>query len=168
MIEKKSAYILLVESDKDYAQFVMDTLAKSPYFDYHITYAETLTGAKRILQCQRFDIVIMAMVLVNGEGPGIVQEVRDLAPKEETTLIVITKFGNEAKELEMRLMLANDYLDKNILTEERLLSCIRNWAIYRVGSREGKKGMGWLDEVGKKIDDTMEACESSITLPPFE
>ncbi len=173
--------LLLVEDSPDYAAFVSQTLQKSNYFSYSITHASTLSDARHELSRREFDIVILDLVLPNGEGTDLVKEIRQLAPRKRTAIIVVASAENEENEIAIRRQLVNDYVCRDELpietfsdplkrsrSEEIWLTMVRNWAIFAVGVREARKATSGLESVSKQMDETIETCELSKNLPPYK
>ena len=168
MTKQDQVDLLLVEGAADYAEFVIEAFKKSNYFDYHIVWVRNLADARFELEHQEYDIVIFNLVLPNGEGTDLVKEIRRLAPRKRTAIIVIGSSITEESELEVRRELANDYLCKDEVTAKDLLTTVRNWAIFALGVKEARRATSGLDTIGQQMDETIQACERSENLPPFK
>ncbi len=165
-MDKEVVNLLLIEDSPVYAKFVTETLRASDYFDYHITHVLSLAESRQELSWHQYDIVLLDLVLENGEGTLLVREIRSLAPK--SCLIVVTGNGNDDNEIEAREELCNSFLHKKELTQQQLLIELRNSAIYMVKKRQAKEKMTGMDTVGKMLEDTIKTCEETKSLPPYE
>lgn len=160
--EKPVVSLLLIEDNYDYADMVVDKLKSAEYFSYYVTRVGSFSEAQRKLLTFGYDIILLDIHLPNGAGRELIKNVRKLAPRERTALIVITGVSELDEEIEARKVLANDYIEKKPPNEFPLLLALRNWSIWSVGCREAREKMTGMQEVKDKIDETIRVQETVV------
>ena len=86
---RETVNVLLVEDNEMYAELLWGILKGDPHFDYH--FAPTLItvkSAQAVLASVPVDLIILDLVLPDGDGVATVRRIRESAPR--TPLVVVT------------------------------------------------------------------------------
>jgi two-component system cell cycle sensor histidine kinase/response regulator CckA len=127
--------VLLVEDNPGDARLVRETLAdvKSPPFE--LTHVERLSQARQRLAEERFDIVLLDLVLPDKPRMGSLIEIHDQASR--VPIVVLTGLDDETMASWTLEEGAQDYLIKGQTDRESLVRCIRH-AIKRHRTQTGR------------------------------
>jgi two-component system, NarL family, sensor histidine kinase BarA len=129
---KETIKILLVEDD-EVDRMAVDRALKTSGMTAEIVAAVNCQNAIATLTQQTFDCVLMDYRLPDGDGLGLVQQIRDMGLK--LPLIVLTGQGDEQIAVQLMKLGASDYLPKSKLSPEMLTRSLRNAVrIYRAES----------------------------------
>ncbi len=79
---------LLIEDNLVYAEWLSVCLEMSKVYEYHTTVAETFARSKECLQQHQYDIIGLDLLLPNGAGVKLCEELKKLAPK--TAICIMT------------------------------------------------------------------------------
>ena len=127
--------VLLVEDNPGDARLVRETLAdvKSPPFE--LTHVERLSQARQRLAEERFDIVLLDLVLPDKPRMGSLIEIHDQASR--VPIVVLTGLDDETMASWTLEEGAQDYLIKGQTDKDSLVRCIRH-AIQRHRTQSGR------------------------------
>lgn len=132
-IMKEIIKILLVEDD-EVDRMAVSRALKTTGMAAEIVAAVDCQNAIASLTQQTFDCVLMDYRLPDGDGLGLVQQIRDMGLK--LPLIVLTGQGDEQIAVQLMKLGASDYLPKSKLSPEMLTRSLRNAVrIYRAESK---------------------------------
>lgn len=111
-----SARILLVEDEEHIAQGLVFNLEQE---GYRVTHAETGDDAMRIFASERFDLVVLDLMLPDSHGIDLCRRMRETSP--QLPILILTALGEEQSRVEGLQAGADDYLGKPFNLEEFLL-----------------------------------------------
>jgi FixJ family two-component response regulator len=115
--------ILLVDDDEVDRAAVRRALSRGDV-EASFTEATDFTSARSaLLHGKDFDVVLLDFGLPGGDGLALLQEARNNGM--DTPVIVLTGQGDEALAVELMKAGAADYLQKGLLTTERLAQSVR-------------------------------------------
>ena len=125
--------ILLVETDPEDARLVREYLKDAAAFRADLAHAERLSDAQRMLETDRFDVVLLDLSLPDSKGLGTIAGAKGHA--RSTPIVVLT--GLDDEELAVRALHegAQDYLVKGRMDGSSVSRAIR-YAIERHRLRE--------------------------------
>jgi DNA-binding response OmpR family regulator len=116
-----SVNVLLIEDDEGSINITKELLSRSEQIDFFVDSAKTLSDAIEILKCNNiYDIIILDLILPNGEGLSVFQQVKKVCDKP---IIIIS--GYEDKAIECVKHGAQDYLVKPHYDGNLLIRSIR-------------------------------------------
>jgi response regulator of citrate/malate metabolism len=129
--------VLFVEDDTASAQSTVALLNAAAPGEFRVDYAGTLSEALQVLQEASkkpgglpavYDVILLDLILPNGEGMAVLQSVVSAAP--QTAVVILTGINNVAVvKKAMELPTVWDYLLKGHLDAETLTQALR----YAVG-----------------------------------
>lgn len=129
--------LLLVDDDEVDRAAVRRALSRGGV-DAKITEATDFTSAQTaLLGSKEFDVVLLDFGLPGGDGLELLREARNKGV--DTPVIVLTGQGDEALAVELMKAGAADYLQKGLLTTERLAQTVRQVLRLRDSDRRGRE-----------------------------
>ncbi len=111
------AHILIVEDEEDIAKLVARTLEKD---HFKTSIARNLTDAQKILNQKRPDLVVLDLMLPDGDGLELCKNLR-FREGEEIPVVILTAKGEEVDRILGFEMGADDYIVKPFSPRELLL-----------------------------------------------
>ena len=130
MAEQVAGRVLIVDDDPFFLRVLSRILGGE---NFQVTTAEGVTEARNILQEIAFDVVISDLRLPDGDGLGILQEIRQGG--STVPVVILTAYGEVDSYLEAMNAGAAEYLNKPVNSEE-LVALVRNCLSRRVASRK--------------------------------
>lgn len=129
-------HILLVEDDGQLS-FVMKRLLESK--GYQVTAAASAAAAKEAMGKERFDLILLDMMLPDGEGTGLCAEIRlsSVCP-----VIFLSCLSDSDSKIAALRAGGDDYITKPVNFEElamRIQANIRRAKEYNTGAREAEE-----------------------------
>lgn len=109
-------HILLVEDEEHIAQGLVFNLEQE---GYQVTHAETGSAAMQIFDNERFDLVVLDLMLPDGHGIDLCKKMRETSP--QLPILILTALGEEHSRVKGLQAGADDYLGKPFNLEEFLL-----------------------------------------------
>ncbi len=109
-------HILLVEDEEHIAQGLVFNLEQE---GYQVTHAETGSAAMQIFDNERFDLVVLDLMLPDGHGIDLCKKMRETSP--QLPILILTALGEEHSRIKGLQAGADDYLGKPFNLEEFLL-----------------------------------------------
>jgi len=109
-------HILVVEDEEHIAQGLVFNLEQE---GYQVTHAETGSAAMQIFDSERFDLVILDLMLPDGHGIDLCKKMRETSP--QLPILILTALGEEHSRVKGLQAGADDYLGKPFNLEEFLL-----------------------------------------------
>ena len=89
-------HILIIEDEKSAQKFFSDFLGKR---GYRITSAMDLAEAKAKLSCEKYDLILLDVLLPDGDGIEFLPTIKTLLPK--VPVIILTGIGYEESALQL-------------------------------------------------------------------
>jgi len=126
----KNIRVLLIEDNPDSALIVGKLLKKVRNINYDITHADTLKKGLNYIGRKYFDVILLDLVLPNGEGMYVFESVHTKC--ENIPIVIVSGYKEHA--LEAVKNGAQDYLIKPIKIEQLVTSI--NYAIARKKAEE--------------------------------
>lgn len=137
MTEAEPLAILIVDDDEVDRAAVRRALTRGGIVA-KITEATDFGSARTaLLGSKEFDVVLLDFELPGGDGLELLHEARNKGV--DTPVIVLTGQGDEALAVELMKAGAADYLQKGVLTTERLAQTVRQALRLRDSDRRGKE-----------------------------
>jgi DNA-binding response OmpR family regulator len=109
-------HILVVEDEEHIAQGLVFNLEQE---GYQVTHAETGSAAMQIFGSERFDLVVLDLMLPDGHGIDLCKKMRETSP--QLPILILTALGEEHSRVKGLQAGADDYLGKPFNLEEFLL-----------------------------------------------
>jgi len=109
-------HILVVEDEEHIAQGLVFNLEQE---GYQVTHAETGSAAMQIFDSERFDLVVLDLMLPDGHGIDLCKKMRETSP--QLPILILTALGEEHSRVKGLQAGADDYLGKPFNLEEFLL-----------------------------------------------
>ena len=81
------ARILVVEDDEDLRLVLVDNLENDPGVGYAVTAAKNLADARRALDLAHYDLVVLDLMLPDGDGTSLARELRAKARPERILML---------------------------------------------------------------------------------
>jgi DNA-binding NarL/FixJ family response regulator len=128
-METKTITALLIEDDPDDAVLIQRYLTNSPRVTYNVTHVDRLADGLKILNCFRFDIILLDLGLPDGPM-GIKTFEKTYAEASSIPIIVLTGHDDDQIAIESVQKGAQDYIVKGQVTGSMLGRSIR-YAIER-------------------------------------
>jgi DNA-binding NarL/FixJ family response regulator len=153
---------LLIEDSPTSVEVMKRCLKKSSHA-YLVKEAGTMAEARLALRNGCFDLVLLDLMLPNGEGLALVREVRALVP--DKALVVVTGLTDKEIAIGALKAMADEYIVKGGESDEAVLLMLTK-ALARAAGRREFAGIG-LQRVAERIDRTLKECETVESLPPF-
>ncbi len=130
--QKSRVHVLIIE-DNPGDQYIINKHLKSHRdINYITTLTETLSGARKFLQDQHFDAVLLDYHLPDGTGPEFVREMSDA---HSIPFILLTGLEDPKVEEEVLASGASDYLPKSEISHTVLVRVL-NFALERFKTYE--------------------------------
>ncbi len=114
-----AALVLVCEDDPDEAR-VLGRLLTSAGFAVH--YAPTLERVRRLLTAHRYSAILLDLILPDGDGTALIQEIRS---SKATSWIPIIAISGSSKHLRQAALMLTDVIVKPF-DETALLAAVRN------------------------------------------
>ncbi len=153
-LNRQTIQVLLVEDDRDGAEIIREYVASAPGLDVRLHRAETLASAEaRLREEPEFDLVVLDLTLPDAAGTETLDRVAALAPR----LPIVVLAGLEDAELAWEAVRrgAADYLLKDDLTPDLLLSSLR-YALDRAeGVRRQRESEEWFRALVENVSDVV-------------
>jgi two-component system cell cycle sensor histidine kinase/response regulator CckA len=127
--------VLLVEDNPGDARLVQETLAEVDTPEFELTHVERLSQARQRLSEERFDVVLLDLVLPDKPRMGSLIEIHDQASR--VPIVVLTGLDDETMASWTLEEGAQDYLIKGQTDKDSLVRCIRH-AIQRHRTQSGR------------------------------
>ena len=109
-------HILVVEDEEHIAQGLVFNLEQE---GYQVTHAETGSAAMQIFDNERFDLVVLDLMLPDGHGIDLCKKMRETSP--QLPILILTALGEDHSRVKGLQAGADDYLGKPFNLEEFLL-----------------------------------------------
>ena len=109
-------HILVVEDEEHIAQGLVFNLEQE---GYQVTHAETGSAAMQIFDSERFDLVVLDLMLPDGHGIDLCKKMRETSP--QLPILILTALGEDHSRVKGLQAGADDYLGKPFNLEEFLL-----------------------------------------------
>ena len=122
----KNIKILLIEDNSGDAYLIEEHLEEFANFSYEFERVGTLNEALDVLKKQRYDVILLDIVLPDSDGVSTFFRIHDQNPL--IPIIVLTEFVDEAIGAYSVKKGAHDFFVKG-QTEGRLLECIMQCSI---------------------------------------
>ena len=127
---KVSVNMLMIEDDPVFAASFLGMIEASPLFLYRPTLVTTMADAFEVISKQSFDLIVLDLILPNGEGTKLVRSIRESAPA--TPIVVVTGLEDEEIVVASLLESATEVAFKRDLNKNPLLATIvLRWALAR-------------------------------------
>jgi CheY-like chemotaxis protein len=110
--------ILLVEDNPGDARLVRESLSEVTARSFHLTHVERLEDAIRRLEQDRYDVVLLDLLLQDSERLGTLMEIHQQAPK--VPIVVFTGLEDDVVGLWALSEGAEDYLVKGKISGDSL------------------------------------------------
>ena len=120
---QKQLRVLLVEDETVSAMLIGLMLEDYTTVKYVIDTVKTLKEAKLTLESNKYDVILLDLILPNGEGLSTVREVRKYA--KDIPLVVVTGEDNDELALDTVREKAQDYLVKGKFNQRDLSMSIQ-------------------------------------------
>jgi len=156
--------VLAIEDNKDDAELIRIALnrAQAPVFSY--SHANRLSQGLAFLKEGSFDVVLVDLILPDGEGIEVIEAIRKQSP--EVPLIVLTGLDDEEVAIRLLRLDVQDYLvkgqnDASLLVRSIRYAIERKRAVealqrselrFRRLSESGTIGIGYFDTDGRITD----------------
>jgi DNA-binding response OmpR family regulator len=134
-MKERPIKVLLVEDNPGDARLVAETLAEVDYPEFQLTHVERLSQARQRLSEERFDVVLLDLVLPDKPRMGSLIEIHDQASR--VPIVVLTGLDDETMASWTLEEGAQDYLIKGQTDKDALVRCIRH-AIQRHRTQSGR------------------------------
>jgi DNA-binding response OmpR family regulator len=163
--------ILIVEDDKNISKLIRYNLEKS---DYDCTVTRNGEDAVDILQKQRFDIMILDLMLPGIDGFEVCRRVRGSSATKSMPVIMLTAKAEEVDKIVGLELGADDYIVKPFSPRELVLRI--KAILKRIGKEEVKNELLSIDDItvdipkhtvtvkGRDIDLTKMEFDLLVTL----
>ena len=109
-------HILVVEDEEHIAQGLVFNLEQE---GYRVTHAETGSAAMQVFDSERFDLVVLDLMLPDGHGIDLCKKMRETSP--QLPILILTALGEDHSRVKGLQAGADDYLGKPFNLEEVLL-----------------------------------------------
>ena len=109
-------HILVVEDEEHIARGLVFNLEQE---GYQVTHAETGSAAMQIFDSERFDLVVLDLMLPDGHGIDLCKKMRETSP--QLPILILTALGEDHSRVKGLQAGADDYLGKPFNLEEFLL-----------------------------------------------
>src|SRR6266545_795731 len=110
--------VLLVEDNPGDARLVRESLSEAASPQFHLTHVERLEDALRCLERERYDVVLLDLLLQDSQRLGTLMEIHEHAPK--VPIVVFTGLADEVVGLWALSEGAEDYVVKGKLSRDKL------------------------------------------------
>jgi DNA-binding response OmpR family regulator len=134
-MKERPIKVLLVEDNPGDARLVEETLSEVDSPEFQLTHVERLSQARQRLSEERFDVVLLDLVLPDKPRMGSLIEIHDQASR--VPIVVLTGLDDETMASWTLEEGAQDYLIKGQTDKESLVRCIRH-AIQRHRTQSGR------------------------------
>lgn len=131
-MENKIGILIIDDSQAD--RYLLSKDVKMRFANVDITEAESAEEAFQLAEKHRFDIILLDYYLRTKDGLELLEQIQ--ARKIDTPIIVITGRGDERIAVEAIKRGAKDYLNKDLLTSERLEITIRSILQNQIREKE--------------------------------
>jgi DNA-binding NtrC family response regulator len=129
MADDMRGRILIVDDDPFFLRVLSRILSGE---NFKVRTAEGVLEARRVLGEDSFDVVICDLRLPDGDGLGILQEIR--RANSEVPVVILTAYGEVDSYLEAMNAGATEYLNKPVKSEE-LLALVRRCLSRRAAAQ---------------------------------
>lgn len=123
-MKDKSIKVLLVEDNPGDARLVRESLSESASPEFHLTHAEALGDALRYLEKERFDAVLLDLMLEDSSRLGTLMQIHEHAAK--VPVVVLTGLEDDVVGLWVLNEGAEGYLIKGKIGGGNLAATICN------------------------------------------
>jgi len=127
--------VLLVEDDSDCAVLLQEMIAKAGQGEFETGWVRTLTEACRRIGQERFDAIVLDLMLPDSKGVKSVEKMRAQAP--DLPILVVSSLDDDATVLETMQKGAQDYLIKGHFVGEMFGRAIR----YAIGRGHAEQAL---------------------------
>lgn len=110
--------VLLVEDNPGDARLVRESLSEAASRPFHLTHVERLEDALRRLERDRYDVVLLDLLLQDSQRLGTLMEIHEHAPK--VPIVVFTGLADEVVGLWALSEGAEDYVIKGKVSGDTL------------------------------------------------
>ena len=130
MAEPIAGRILIIDDDPFFLRVLSRILGGE---NFQVRTAEGAVDARRILQENSFDVVICDLRLPDGDGLGVLQEIRQAG--STVPVVILTAYGEVDSYLEAMNAGAAEYLNKPVNSDE-LIALVRNCLTRHLATRK--------------------------------
>ena len=123
-VEDEGVEVLLVEDNPGDARLIREKLREVPSFQHHVTQVGRLSEARRRLADDRFDVVLLDLVLPDKPRMGSLIEIYDQSAR--LPIVVLTGLDDETLAMWTLEEGAQDYLVKDQVDGQSLVRRIRH------------------------------------------
>ena len=137
----KNLKVLLIEGEKDSAEYIISLLVKSDCADFEIVHKKTMADT---LECvseeTNIDIILLDLILPNSKGLGAFEAIKAIEDCEHIPVIIISDVPDISIEAVRRG--AQDFIPKKELTFDKLVRSIR----YAIARKKNEIDLKKLEE----------------------
>lgn len=123
-MNREPVSMLLIEDSRTYAEAVQMWLADAPEARYQITHVVSLARALALLRENLYDIVLLDLILENGQGVVLVNKVREILD-DDKPLVVFTSMEDEKVEEDAIKASASEFFFKRDLETGNEPRCLQ-------------------------------------------
>lgn len=153
---------VLIEDNAKYADLMYQQLTDAPYFEYQVEVAYFLSQGKQKIAESEPELIVLDLTLPDAQGLAVLREIRQLAPKFKTALVVITGLKDEQLEKDAMMELADDFILKGREPIDVILRSIRR-------SVEGLRAIKRLPlGTAQEVRDLIEDGRNNPYTAPFD
>lgn len=142
--------LLIVDDSPEDRELIRIHLSNDPKHKYCSNEAETGKRALEILSAKVPDCVLLDYKLPDIDGLSLFEQIKKNIILRDTSIIILTGHGNEETAVKALKMGAVNYLNKNTMTQDKLVRAVLN-AVQRNKIRESF--ISNFHEKRKEIDD---------------
>ena len=156
---KKAVSILLIEDGETFAVLLKEWLRISVLYQFDHVHVDTLSAAKSVLSQRQFDLIVLDLMLPNGEGIRLVEQVGALACGKP--IVVCTILEGEELEVEAIRKRASRFISKKGLDGQRFLHELR----CALAAYEGQQACQPAQHAIKQVREVLVAAKEAIDIP---
>lgn len=162
-VNREQVVTLLIEDSPTQAALIIATLEADTFYDYKIATVPSLAKAKLAIDETSFDLILLDLILENGAGVQVIQEIRKVAPN--TPLVVITNLSGKQIEVESIMAMADAFATKHELCPEHLQSIVLQ---VMVRARRVAPDIAPTVALTNDAAAMAQRCEASKDAPPWQ
>jgi two-component system cell cycle response regulator len=136
--------VLLIEDNPGDARLLRESLAESQIHRFEVTHAESLTRGLSLLSTAGFDLVLLDLMLPDGQGLATYSALRSRYP--DVPVVILSGLDDDKAAMEAVQAGAQDYLIKGRLSSPSLVRVLR-YAIERHRMQLALRSLSVFDNV---------------------